>query len=216
MIGKPIDYDKKYIDNHYLWNKSVLDNDIKRYLNLIEGKNVLDLGIGEGQNSINLSELGYNVTGVDYSKKALDVCKNKCSNIKLVHSDIRSFNIEQNKYDLIISRFVLHFLHKHDVYDIINDIKNNLKLGGLVYLSVFSTDDSSLIFKIGNSDYDILENNVFHKVVGDTYSSYFSKKEILELFSDFNTVLISDEYSLDLGHGEPHYHGFIKYVGQKV
>ena len=215
MIGNPIDYDKKYIDNSPLWGKSILDNDIKRYLKLLEGKTVLDLGIGEGQNSITLSELGYNVTGVDCSKKALDICKNKSSNIKLVESDIRNFNIEQNKYDFIMSRCVLHFLHKNDVYNIIKNIKNNLKPSGLVYISVFSTDDPSLKFKIRTPDFDTLENNVFHKVLDNTYSSYFSKKEILELFSDFNTILISDEYSMDLGHGNPHYHGIIKYIGQK-
>ena len=42
------------------------------------------------------------------------------------------------------------------------------------------------------------------------------EEEILKLFSDFTTISISDEYSLDLFHGEPHYHGIIKYIGQKV
>ena len=216
MIGNPVDYDKKYINNSSLWGKSILDNDIKKYLKLLDGKNVLDLGIGEGQNSIPLSKLGYNITGIDSSKKALEICKNSSSNIKLFEGDIRNFNIEQNKYDFIMSRCVLHFLHKNDVYDIIKNIKNNLKPNGLVYISVFSTDDPSLKFKIRTPDFDTLENNIFYKVLDDTYSSYFSKDEILKLFSDFNTILISDEYSMDLGHGNPHYHGIIKYIGQKI
>ena len=112
-------------------------------------------------------------------------------------------------------RCVLHFLHKNDIYNIIKNIKNNLKQNGLVYISVFSTDDHSLKLKIKTPDFDTLENNVFHKVSDNTYSSYFSKKEILELFSDFNTILISDEYRMDLEHGNPHYHGIIKYIGQK-
>lgn len=29
MIGNPVDYDKKYINNSSLWGKSILDNDIK-------------------------------------------------------------------------------------------------------------------------------------------------------------------------------------------
>lgn len=216
MIGNPIDYDRKYIDNSPLWGKSILDNDIKEYLKLLKGKTVLDLGIGEGQNSIILSQLGYDVTGVDFSKKALDICNNKSSNIKLVKCDIRNFNIEQNKYDLIMSRCVLHFLHKEDVYSIINNIKNTLNPNGLVYLSVFSTNDPSFKFKCNNSDFDILPNNVFHKISDDTYSSYFSKTEILELFAGFNTILISDNYSMDLCHGNPHYHGIIEYIGQKI
>ena len=67
-----------------------------------------------------------------------------------------------------------------------------------------------------NRDYKYcLQPLIVKKVSDNTYSSYFSKKEILELFSDFNTILISDEYSMDLGHGNPHYHGIIKYIGQK-
>ena len=50
----------------------------------------------------------------------------------------------------------------------------------------------------------------------NTYSSYFSKKEILDLFSDCDTIFISDEYSIDLEHGTPHYHGVIKYIGRKI
>lgn len=101
------------------------------------------MGIGQGQNSIFLANLGFIVTGVDYSNNCLDICKSNCPELNLVQSDVRSFKIEKDKYDLILSRFILHFLHKDDAYEIIQ------------------------------------------------------------------------EYSLDLGHGEPHYHGVIKYIGKK-
>ena len=215
MIGNPVNYDKKFKDKFPIF-PAKFDPVLKRYLHLIPGKEVLDLGIGQGTDSIPLAELGFNVTGVDYSIKCLEICKNNCNKLNLVHSDIRSFNIEKNKYDLIKSICVLHFLHKNDIYDIIKNIKNNLKSDGLVYISVFSLEDPSFNFKCNNPDFDTLENNVFHKISDDTYSSYFSKNEILELFSDFNTIFISDEYSLDLGHGTPHYHGIIKYIGKKI
>lgn len=216
MIGNPIDYNKKYVGDFPLWKSPTLDNVIKKYLKLLNGKNVLDLGIGEGQNSIALAELGYNVTGVDCSKKALNICRSRCPNIKLIEKDIRNFDIKPNNYDSIMSRCVLHFLHKSDVYTIIKNIKNNINPNGLVYISVFSIEDPSLQFKFNNPDFEVLENNVFHKISDNTYSSYFSKNEILELFSDFDTIFISDEYSMDLGHGAPHYHGIIKYIGRKI
>lgn len=215
MVGNSVNYDKKYSNNSPLWSKPSLENNLKRYLKLLNGKNVLDLGIGEGQNSIVLSELGYSVIGVDCSKNALDICKSRCPNLVLVEEDIRNFDIEPNKYDLIMSRCVLHFLHKNDVYSIVEKAKNNIKQGGLIYISVFSTDDPSLEFKCNNQDFEVLENNVFHKLSDDTYSSYFSKNEILELFSDFQTILVSDVYSMDLSHGNPHYHGILNYIGRK-
>ena len=215
MIGNPVNYDKEYNGNSPIWGKSKLDNCLRRYLNLLEGKNILDLGIGEGQNSIALSEFGYNVTGVDYSANSFEICKNNSSNIKLIQEDIRNYNIEKNKYSLIMSRMVLHFLHKEDVHKIINNIKTNLMPHGLVYIDIFSTNDPGLLMKENNPNFSKIDNNIFHNHLDDTYISYFSKDEILELFSDFTTILISDEYSLDLSHGDPHYHGLIKYIGRK-
>ena len=51
MIGNPINYDKKQTDK--LPNtQAKIAPELRRYMKLIEGKEVLDLGIGQGQNSI--------------------------------------------------------------------------------------------------------------------------------------------------------------------
>lgn len=215
MIGNPVNYDKKFKNKFPIFSPK-FDATLKKYINLIPGREVLDLGIGQGKNSIPLAKSGFNVTGVDFSSKCLEICKNNCDKLTLVNSDIRTFYIEQDKYDLILASCVLHFLHKSDVFAIIEDIKNKIKQHGLVYVSVFSPSDSSFKFKCNNPDFDVLPNNVFRKISNNTYSSYFSKNEVLELFSDFNTLLVSDEYSMDLEHDVPHYHGIIRYVGQKI
>ena len=216
MIGKSIDYNKKYSNNNAIWGKPHLDSELKRYLNLIDIGNVLDLGIGEGNSSIILADLGFNVTGVDNSDKALNIFSTgKNDNLSLIKDDIRNFKIQNNYYDLIMSRAVLHFLHKDDVKNIIYDIKSNLKNNVLVYITVFSINDDSMNKKLANNDFKKLDNNIFHNTLNDNYMSYFTKDEILELFNGFETILILDEYSLDLNHGEPHYHGIIKYIGKK-
>ena len=97
MIGNPINYDKKFKDKFPIF-PAKFDPALKRYLHLIPGKEVLDLGIGQGTNSIPLAELGFNVTGVDYSIKYLEICKNNCNKLKnvLMPSTVkqigRSFN----------------------------------------------------------------------------------------------------------------------------
>ncbi len=216
MFGNPINFDKKYSGNSPIWGKSKLDANLKRYLNLLGGKNVLDLGIGEGKNSIFLSELGYNVTGVDFSAKSLGICKSRNSDIELIQSDIRTYDIEADKYDLIMSDSVLHFLHKDDAFALIDRMKFSLKKNGLIFISVFSTEEPGLNEKLSNSSFECLDNCIFHNVAMDTYVSYFSKDEIKNLFSDFSTVMISDEFFMDLSHGSPHYHGVIKYIGRKI
>ena len=178
MIGNPVDYDKKFQGNFPIF-PTKFDPELKRYLHLVPGKEVLDLGIGQGMNSIPLAELGFNVTGVDYSTKCLEICKNNCSKLNLIHSNIRTFNIEKDKYDLIQSRFVLHFFHKQDSYEILKNIKNNIKVGGIVYLYVFSLDDPKFQKYLDSTEFDNLENSIFHHKTSDTYVSFFSKNEIL-------------------------------------
>ena len=214
MIGNPVDYDKKFKKNFPIFPPK-FDIELRRYLSLLKGKDVLDLGIGQGRNSIPLSNLGFNVTGVDYSTKCLDICKENCSNLNLIKSDIRNFCIEKDKYDLILSRCVLHFFHKDDSYKIMDSMKNNLKNDGLVYISLFSTDDPKFE-KFSNLDnFEILDNNICHNKLDDTYISFFTKKEILNIFSDFETIFISEEYCLEIEADVPHYAGVIKYIGKK-
>ena len=216
MIGNPVDYDKKSQGNFPIF-PAKLDSELKRYLHLVLGKEVLDLGIGQGMNSIPLAELGFNVTGVDYSTKCLEICKNNCSKLNLIDSDIRTFNIEKDKYDLIQSRFVLHFFHKQDSYEILKNIRNYIKVGGIVYLYVFSLDDPKFQKYLDSTEFDNLENNIFHHKISDTYVSFFSKNEILDLFKGFETICISDEYRLDSNLcGETTYSGYIKYIGKKI
>lgn len=215
MIGKPVNYDKRYKDKFPIY-EAKLDYELERYLNLLSGKEVLDLGIGQGMNSIPLAELGFNVTGVDYSSKCLEICKNTCSKLNLVQSDIRTFNIEKDKYDLIQSRFVLHFFHKNDSYKIIENIKNSIKLNGLAYIYVLSLNDPKFKKFSHSLEFEPLENNIFHHKTNDTYVSFFTKEEVSNLFKDFKTICISDEYCLDLDSEITHYSGFIKYIGQKV
>lgn len=215
MIGSPVDYDKKFKENLPI-QPAKLDWDLKRYLNLIPGKEVLDLGIGQGRNSIPLAKLGYNITGVDFSYKNLERCKELCPELNLVRADIRNFEIEKDKYDLISSRCVLHFFHKEDMYKIIDNIKKNLKINGLVYIYVFSLEDPKLQKLTNLNTFEVLENNILHNVINDTFVSFFTKNEILDLFSDFKTISISEEYFLDLGNDTPYYSGIIKYTGQKI
>lgn len=214
MLGNPVNYDNKFKSNFPLFPPK-FDSELKRYLNLLKENEVLDLGIGQGRNSIPLVDQGFNVTGVDYSQKCLEICKNNCPKLNLVQSDIRKFKIEKNKFDLIMSRCVLHFFHKNDCYEIIKNIKENLKADGIVYIHVFSTEDPKYKKCTDSQEFEKLENNIFHNIENDTYISFFTKEEIQNLFNDFETISISEEYFLDLGGLEPHYSGVIKYIGRK-
>ena len=95
-------------------------------------------------------------------------------------------------------------------------MKENIKKNGLIYINVFSNQDPRLTKNSTSKDFEVLDNNVLHNKINDTYISFFTKEEILELFTDLKTIYISEEYCLDLGFGDAHYAGVIKYIGQKI
>lgn len=86
-------------------------------------------------------------------------------------------NRKKNKYDLILSRCVLHFLHKNDSYQIMQNIKNNIKCNGLVYIHVFSLEEPKFIRNSRSSDFETFDNNILNNKINDTYVSFSLKKK---------------------------------------
>ena len=70
MIVNAFNYDNKE-DEKFPIIQVQFDIELKRFLHLVLGKEVLDLGVGQGTNSIPLFKQGYNITGVDCSAKCL-------------------------------------------------------------------------------------------------------------------------------------------------
>ena len=113
--------------------------------NLISGKGqALDLGCGMGTDSLALAQIGYEVDAVDSHAdriRALEEQKNKLT-IHVVQADIRDFNIEQEKYSVIICNNVLSFLKsKDELFAMIRKVSNGLAPQGVLYFTVFGPRD---------------------------------------------------------------------------
>lgn len=77
----------------------------------IPNASVLDIGCGIGSYSFYFGELGCNVTGIDISKKMIDICKSKCKNlpnVSFIKSSFGEFD-ETKKFDIIIGGFMLGY-----------------------------------------------------------------------------------------------------------
>ncbi len=187
------------------------------YGSLVPEGNVLDLGMGEGRNSFLFAEMGYEVEGFDISPTAIHRCieraKDRNLKVKAQVKDLREVNILQGRYSLIIAAWVLNFFKKTETEEIIHKIKNGLKENGFVYISMFSVHDPG--YERAKKRLRAVEENTFYSEKKDYFIHYFTEEELLSLFSDFKTVYCAKGIELDIEHGEPHYHGFIKYMGQK-
>lgn len=100
----------------------------------IRGKNVVDLGCGDGLNTVILAAAGAKVISVDISDKSLELtgervrANNVSSNVTLVHSDAATIPVEDGSADRVLCAAILHHV---DCVATARQIRRILKPGGI-------------------------------------------------------------------------------------
>lgn len=68
---------------------------------------VADLGCGTGTLSTLLTELGYDVTGLDFSPEMIRLARAKAPEVSFVEADASAPPLDPSSYDVVLSRHVL-------------------------------------------------------------------------------------------------------------
>jgi tellurite methyltransferase len=209
-------WDRLYGESKSVWGSGA-DRTLIEYTRIIPKGYILDLGMGEGRNALFFARLGYPVEGIDLSRAAIKRCVRKArkANLKISAEagSLQDMEIAAKKYSLVIISWVLNFFDKKEIKKIIAKTKKGLKKNGFVYFVVFSVDDPT--YKKRKHKLKMVEKNTFYSRKRNAYLHYFTKKEALSLFKDFDTVYCAEGTELDIHHAGPHYHGFIEYLGKK-
>ena len=85
-----------------------------RILGRLYGKEVLDVGCGQGENSILLAKLGARVTGVDISSKSIEIAKARAGiskvgeSVRFVQSPLETAEFSENSFDVVWCNDILH------------------------------------------------------------------------------------------------------------
>ncbi len=84
----------------------------------IRGPTVLDVGCGSGDNAIYLASRGFEVTGVDFSAKAISIAKQKAANAKVAVTfltlDALKIGTLDKRFDTVIDFGLFHNLGDAD------------------------------------------------------------------------------------------------------
>jgi cyclopropane fatty-acyl-phospholipid synthase-like methyltransferase len=188
-----------------------------QYFDLVKKGNVLDLGIGEGRNSLPFAMNGFSIDGVDISATALNRCKESFNSrnlpVNLVVGDLRKFIIERNKYTLIIAANVLNFFSGSDIKALLKQIKSGIQDGGSIYLSVFSTLDPK--FQAMKESRAKIEENTFYDDEKKLYIHFFAREQLLNCFREFELICCCEGIEYDNEANNPHYHGIIEILVRK-
>ncbi len=99
-------WDKKFSGEDYLYGKTPAKFLSENYGYIPLASKVLDVGMGEGRNTVFLARKGYNVTGVDISaiavRKARRLAGEHGIRINAVVSSMEDFKGENNSFDAIL------------------------------------------------------------------------------------------------------------------
>lgn len=129
---------------------------------------LLDLGCGQGRDSISLGRLGYKVTGIDNSKVGINqmnsISVSEGLNVTGLVGDIYKFDSYQD-FDIVLLDSMFHF-EKRDLKretDLIYKIAKRINENGLICICIQDTGKKVRILKdtIDNSgiDYEIVNDS---------------------------------------------------------
>jgi 2-polyprenyl-3-methyl-5-hydroxy-6-metoxy-1,4-benzoquinol methylase len=184
------DYGKKY-DNENFTQGTIGECDfIEKEINYDKSLSIIDIGCGTGRHSIELTERGYKVIGIDLSESQLEraKAKAKAQNLQIDFQKHDARNLPfRNEYDLAIMLCEGAFpLMETDElnYEILRNATNSLKAAG------------KLIFTTLNGLFPLFHSvEEFCASTTEEGNATYSKNTFdLMTFRDFNITTVEDDF----------------------
>ncbi len=103
---------------------------------------ILIPGCGYGRNTKIFYENGFEITGIEISKSAIEIAKENGLNCKFHHGSVISMPFDNEIYDGIFCYALIHLLNKNERREFIQSCYNQLRAGGLMIFVVASKEMS--------------------------------------------------------------------------
>lgn len=146
-----------YSDNTLYWNEyyKVIEhrkNEPSQFANTIlteyiddTNKSLIDLGCGNGRDSLFFAEQGLRVIGIDASDVAITFLKerNLLDNVYFICDDfVNSSILYQNEVDYVYSRFTMHAITYESQKKVLKNVYKALKVGGNFFVEARTVNDT--------------------------------------------------------------------------
>ena len=188
-IGSPRFFDEVggYIRKNYEHRYRLIKAEAAKY----PGGHLLEVGCGAGWESVAWAQAGMNVSAVDLSKGALQLARKNFDYHEL-QADLREGNaeklpFEENSFDIVASFGVLH--QTESTQRAISEVWRVLKPGGEAVITLYYKYSwKILLSKFGRVNFEFSHEDA-------PITRLYSRKDLRDLFSDFNDVYIFLDYT---------------------
>lgn len=191
----PEDWEEAYENGLPHWaldlNPSLFAQEFVEEMNVAGARNVLEIGCGNGRDSILFSRAGYTVTAVDVAPAAIELAKQNAADAGMT-IDFRVANAEQlpfanGAFDAV---YTLSVLHSTNLERSIAEAARVLKPGGIMFVYIYSETAyiSGQVDTVVSMDefLKLLQRNQF--VTMDVYSD---KEDVFDEFGEKQKIIVA-------------------------
>lgn len=139
---------------------------LQKFIEIVNVGQAIDIACGTGRNTHFLEDLGFEVDAVDLSDYALSRIKD-ASNISKIEADLDIYNLEKNRYDLVVN---FNYLNRR----LMAQMSDALVDGGIIIFETFIVAHENPENGSMNPDYLLKDN------------------ELLEAFKDLDIIFYEE------------------------
>lgn len=115
--------------------------EFQEYFRTFPRGSVLDLGCGQGRDSLFLASLGFDVTAVDNSAIGVKQMVSKSKDVNGIVADVFTFHTNK-RFNVVLFDMLLHTFDKHQQRDLLKKYAKNVTKDGIMCI-VFPDDMTS-------------------------------------------------------------------------
>jgi SAM-dependent methyltransferase len=159
----------------------------------VEDRNILDLGCGTGRNANYLAEEGNNVIGIEISKTALTLAKDRANDTGL-KVDYRlgdigeQYDIPDESIDLVLDVTSSNALDEKGRVVYLSEVSRVLKSGGYFFVRALCKDGNKNVKNL-LKDSPGREYDTYYMKDLDLYERVFSREDFIKMYGQYFKIL---------------------------
>ncbi|MEK9136535.1 MAG: methyltransferase domain-containing protein [Bacteroidota bacterium] len=200
-------------------NPFVTDPLVRKAIRHCRGTHVLDVGCGEGADSVCYAKKGFTVTAIDQNAAYLKRLRayrddRKLSRLHIVRHNVVTHRYPRDEYDVVSCILVVCCMKKSEFETLVPKLKRTVRPGGIIIMSARNYLDPEL-HDYQNTARELEPNTFRHEKDCCTFVYFLEKGRLQEMFNDFRLLYCYEGYAPCKYHEHPR-HGDSYIICQRI